>query len=104
MGEYVDRYALNDELAKLLPYVIADSVSAAYTQGLNAAHNALLDFPAADVVPVRHGAWKKIKIPPAGYNLHGYLCSFCGFLDEGVHSMTGKPFAYCPNCGARMDA
>lgn len=60
--------------------------------------------PTADVVPVRHGAWRKIKIPPAGYDLHGYLCNLCGFVDEGVHSMTGKPFAYCPNCGARMDA
>lgn len=103
MGEYVDRYALNDELAKLVPYAIADSVSAAYTEGLNDAHNVLLDFPAADVAPVVHAEWRKDN--------DAIVCSLCGFgmfpifvwSKNGKHSRDTFYPRFCPDCGARMD-
>lgn len=53
------------------------------------------DAPAADVAPVVHGRWR-----------------YCGFLQEcqtcgEIYSMhggnAGKPWNFCPNCGAKMD-
>ena len=58
-------------------------------------------IPAADVVPVKHGAWDDKKV---GFYLK---CSECGCC---VRSFVGVVFLdyaqewnYCPNCGARMD-
>lgn len=49
--------------------------------------------PAADVAPVRHGRWR----------CHGDCgvteCSVCGW---SIEEYVGD-YAYCPNCGARMD-
>ena len=54
-------------------------------------------FPAADVVPVRHGRWDSNDLN--GYKW-AFACSECGWVD-------GYPFNdrhnYCPNCGAKMD-
>lgn len=53
----------------------------------------LLSIPAADVAPVRHGRWR----------CHGDCgvteCSVCGW---SIEEYVGD-YAYCPNCGARMD-
>ena len=53
----------------------------------------------ADVVPVRHGRWKKI-----GEWGRVYRCNQCGnFLDfDGVNVGRGAA-NFCPNCGAKMD-
>ena len=56
---------------------------------------AILNIPAADVAPVRHGRWEK----------HGskWQCTGCKVL----MSIDGTPqenlLYYCPNCGALMD-
>ena len=54
----------------------------------------ILNFiPAADVVPVRHGRWNRDK--------DGLVwCCLCGF---GQERSEDRPYAYCPDCGARMD-
>ena len=50
-------------------------------------------IPAADVATVRHGRWK----------CHGDCgvteCSVCGW---SIEAYVGD-YAYCPNCGAKMD-
>ena len=50
-------------------------------------------IPAADVATVRHGRWK----------CHGDCgvteCSVCGW---SIEEYVGD-YAYCPNCGAKMD-
>lgn len=54
----------------------------------------LMQAPAADVVPVRHGRWiKPTRVPDSMLD----ECSLCGF-DCGAYT-----FNYCPNCGALMD-
>ena len=45
----------------------------------------IYDIPPADVAPVRHGHW--IKIKPSGI----YECSKC------------EAYKYCQRCGAKMD-
>ena len=63
------------------------------------------NFPAADVEPVRHGHWKKVKgnerLTESGF-VHDdkYICSCCGW---GFCCETKLDFSYCPNCGAKMD-
>lgn len=55
----------------------------------------IMDIPAADVSPVRHGRWKCNK-----------PCPVCGGdrfegLDADIWADWEPP--YCPNCGAKMD-
>ena len=55
----------------------------------------IMDIPAADVAPVRHGRWKCNK-----------PCPVCGGdrfegLDADIWADWEPP--YCPNCGAKMD-
>lgn len=53
------------------------------------------DFPAADVVEVRHGRW--VDVDPAPYNLFYATCSVCG------DRQTIEVANYCPMCGASMN-
>ena len=62
----------------------------------------LMDIPAADVAPVRHGRW--ILDEYARY----FRCSACGtqFDDETdiyCNIMNGFAPNYCEECGAKMD-
>lgn len=61
---------------------------------LRDARDIIANQPAADVAPVRHGKW----IPFRGEVVDDFwYCSACriGFTAR---------MAYCPHCGARMDA
>jgi len=53
--------------------------------------------PAADVVPVRHGHWLEKTDRYCGFETTDVKCSVCHKISE-----FGK-FAYCPECGAKMD-
>ena len=60
----------------------------------------MVDIPAADVEPVRHGHWVadvRYRATPLGIGcLFRYKCSVCGtFVDQETK--------YCHNCGAKMD-
>ena len=64
---------------------------------------AILDIPAADVVPVKHGHWKKGKgyeRPTENGFVHDdrYFCDCCGW---GCCCETKLDFNFCPNCGAK---
>ena len=62
-------------------------------------------LPAADVAEVRHGRWIEDERTYPGPGLKNNLCSVCGEIagswKEGLEP--GRKWAYCPNCGARMD-
>ena len=60
----------------------------------------IMDIPAADVAPVRHGRWLKSGKEVCGD--HQYFCSECN--EEYWEGLTWPDRAhYCPNCGAKMD-
>ena len=64
---------------------------------------AILDIPAADVAPVKHGHWKKGKgyeRPTENGFVHDdrYFCDCCGW---GCCCETKLDFNFCPNCGAK---
>nr|DAP96476.1 MAG TPA: DNA-directed RNA polymerase [Caudoviricetes sp.] len=56
-------------------------------------------IPAADVEPVRHGAWCQC-FEDWRQQQEGNKCSVCGFEYYGTGVRT---FHYCPSCGAKMD-
>lgn len=64
------------------------------------ARKIIVEAPAADVVPVRHGTW----LPIMSYN-NTYKCSECGRIlvdiTDGL-KMVAKNYPYC-HCGAKMD-
>lgn len=86
MAEYIDREAAVNGIAK----IINDSdMPEDWNKGMSAAMSALFRIPAADVRPVEHGVWRKIK-----YRSICRDCSFRGFAS----------WNYCPNCGRQMSA
>ena len=57
-------------------------------------------FETIDTVPVRHGEWKPFDLT---YGRSIYYCSVCEQATEVPMCMEKPMYAYCPNCGARMD-
>lgn len=56
----------------------------------------IMDIPAADVAPVRHGRWEN----------GNPICPVCGgdkFKDLDADIWCDWQPAFCPNCGAKMD-
>lgn len=96
MAEYIEREAVLQAVLELPPKMDEQGYGWLGRRGV---WQMLLDFPSADVAPVRHGRWIDDKVA-------FYLgCSECGcyleyavdtFLDNGDH------YHYCPNCGASM--
>ena len=86
MAEYIDKQKAIDAVTvrNLHPGIV------------NALQSLIIEIPAADVQPVRHGRWENSKAS------FGEMCSECKFIvwwdDDGPHK-----FNYCPNCGAKMD-
>lgn len=54
----------------------------------------IMNIPAADVAPVRHGEWIEYSGDP---NI--ITCSECDWGEPPI----SKKYKRCPNCGARMD-
>ena len=100
MAEYIEREAISEEIRK---YYYKNppnfSYGEGFDRGLDRAQRAMLDAPAADVAPVRHGRWIDAypDIEPNPMFMYG-ICSECGF-EQGI----SKYLNYCPNCGAKMD-
>ena len=99
MKEYIERAAAMDAILGL---TIADPAVAQYA---DAVCYHLQNLPATDVVKVRHGRWIEDERTYPGPGLKNNLCSACGEVagawKEGLEP--GRKWAYCPNCGAKMD-
>ena len=113
MDEYIEREAISEEIRK---YYYKNppnfSYGEGFDRGLDRAQRAILNAPAADVAPVRHGRWifgKDLpyswgQIPKNKYHLY---CSEC--LEQAFNrSEDNDPdfdvdTSYCQNCGAKMD-
>ena len=95
MTEYIEREAISEEIRK---YYYKNPPNSSYGEGfdrgLDRAQRAILDAPAADVAPVRHGRWLY-----GNYYDIGDVCSECDWDSQ----MTHPSYRYCPNCGAKMD-
>lgn len=97
MAEYIEREAycayLKSRTAEFL-----DDYGKGWSNGIISARRIALKFPAADVAPVVHGHFVHDGPRFAG-GVDWWRCSACGGLASGAETQ----FAYCPNCGAKMD-
>ena len=92
MSDLIDRQALKNKLKRWDerdPYEFVEI-----------ALHAVDDAPTIDAVPVRHGEWKQFDLT-CGRSI--YYCSVCEQATEVPMCMEKPMYAYCPNCGARMD-
>ena len=96
MAEYIEREAISEEIRKFYYKNPPNfSYGEGFDRGLDRAQRAILDAPAADVAPVRHGEWEIV----VGSNGKEYMVCTCCRVSQ---DLTGV-FTYCPNCGAKMD-
>lgn len=101
MAKYIEREAaldiVNGWREQLIPtYGENDE----YVKCLETVAEHLESLHAADVVPVRHGRWRK-AVGTSG--VVRMACTNCGFMRFPENDSREPMFAYCPNCGARMD-
>ena len=93
MDEYIEREALIIALSK---EIIGDGD---YYNGKDDMQDEIRDmvsrFPAADVAPVRHARWEVVVGSDGKEHM---VCTGC----RKQQDLTGV-FAYCPNCGAKMN-
>ena len=93
MAEYIEREAISEEIRK---YYYKNppnfSYGEGFDRGLDRAQRAILDAPATDVAPVRHGRW-------IASHDEFCQCSLCKYPVYAAWNTTN----YCPNCGAKMD-
>lgn len=104
MAEYIDRKAIikhiEEKLDKLTDMPEMGARIAAMESAYNSTLNYIMQIPATDVEPVKHGHWIRKLI----YNKFGscigsmMICSECN-----KDNKYDKRMDYCPNCGAKMD-
>ena len=93
MAEYIEREAISEEIRK---YYYKNppnfSYGEGFDRGLDRAQRAILDAPAADVAPVRHGRWLCVDTDTEQF----FLCNRCKKKEYWESD-------YCPSCGCKMD-
>ena len=104
MAEYIEREAVMQKFADHVER--SNNSDFAPVPTWNQAVQIVEDFPAADVVPVRHGRWVLTTQPLGWRDEDCAECSECGedfVLDEWDIDDVKDVMRYCPNCGALMD-
>ena len=101
--EYIEREAAYKACEAYFSGVCVYDVSA--SEVINDFEEVIDAVPAVDVMPVKHGHWKKGKgyeRPTENGFVHDdrYFCDYCGW---GCCCETKLDFCFCPNCGAKMD-
>lgn len=93
MADYIDRQALLNDIEQ---YHLSDGKFQHWVEVQ----------PSADVQPVRHGRWMEENRRPRSAM---FYCSECHRTAYDIQPTRDKTwakrcrYAYCPNCGARMD-
>lgn len=108
MADYIERQAAIDALGER-PMVWTEDNE--YDLGCASQYDsdrlAIETVPSADVQPVRHGVWMEENRRPRSAM---FYCSECHRTAYDIQPTRDKTwvkrcrYAYCPNCGARMDA
>lgn len=92
MKKYIDKAKVEEMLESA--QLISDGEYCGYcTEDVN-----LNSIAVDDVVEVQHGRWSPVAFG-IGICTTKYRCSICKQYEN-----VDRPYKYCPNCGARMDA
>lgn len=98
MADYIDRQALD-----VVAFTDRDGT---FSDGIQWVLEYIDALPSADVQPVRHGVWMEENRRPRSAM---FYCSECHRTAYDIQPTRDKTwakrcrYAYCPNCGARMD-
>ena len=97
MAEYIEREAVHALVQSLTKYVWAspDNTGHRVTVDADDVNFGVDKIPSADVAPVRHARWEVVVGSDGKEHM---VCTGC----RKQQDLTGV-FAYCPNCGAKMD-
>ena len=103
MTEYIERITASNKLYDVYEYVKRNIIADGKHVDASLVKNIMLRFekalnavPNADVAPVRHGRWE--------WDTEDiYRCSNCAEKSHVKEVMGHPEWAYCPNCGAKMD-
>ena len=102
MTDYINRQAAIDAVNGVLMNHIPTLLPRYEDMPLECAR-AIMRIASADVEPVKRGKWEITEAYP--HNVH---CSVCHKRYAQTHWAVWEdgslPRAYCPNCGAKMDA
>jgi DNA-directed RNA polymerase subunit RPC12/RpoP len=98
----MDEYISKDAVLKAFK-LTAKNPNKDYQRGIQDTIDCLVpeviaDIPTADVQPVKRGRWSECFTDM--YHYSG-ICSVCGKVS--IKTLTESLYAFCPNCGARMD-
>ena len=103
MAEYIDREALEVALNHRLNFLMAENGEYDhYTSGFDEAVTRVENFPAADVVEVRHGRWEA-WMPDKNGETREFICTGCRFMVEMSWKQKECDYEWCPYCGCKMD-
>lgn len=97
--EYMEREAVIKHLDNL--YDKMNALSPQFYSGFMLARHQVNDFPAADVMEVRHGRW--IDAPLVVHGAPEYICDQCQDDDYWKEHNQHYKDNFCPNCGVIMD-
>ena len=121
MAEYIEREAISEEIRK---YYYKNPPNSSYGEGfdrgLDRAQRAILDAPAADVAPVRHGHCPYCDAKTNDFIPINHTVEYSGIeialnrqgmlrvrvYESGQETFTAQDIVEikcCPNCGAKMD-
>lgn len=101
--EYIEREALEVALNHRLNFLMAENGEYDhYTSGFDEAVTMVENFPAADVVEVRHGRWEA-WMPDKNGETREFICTGCRFMVEMSWKQKECDYEWCPYCGCKMD-
>lgn len=97
MNDYIRRKEVYQKLHDAGGCDASDEWSKGYDAAIDVAIEIIENMPStADVAPVVHGHWIKVKHPYGNVNWYK-KCSLCG------KCIDWQNYNFCPNCGAKMD-
>ena len=103
-NDLISRSALLADLQEYLNQEVQEDMSFTDTgEGIDLAMERVKDAPAVDAGPVRHGRWDAFGVrrkDAKGRNRIEYMFNACTLCENPAVKRT----AFCPNCGAKMDA
>lgn len=107
MAEFIEKEVLLQKLSRMIDYCKNDKKVNGLT-ALFQVGDAVMDSPAADVAPIKHG---RCPVCSGKYVIsqdsdNGYTCEVWERemqIWNGDECVAVFPIEYCPNCGAKMD-
>lgn len=97
-----------DAVSKILTIIIEEQKKSHHVDeviGLMEARTEVNNAPTLDVNPVVHAHWFTLDPTPRTGRAYKFVCSNCkrAVFTRWQESIDELGYAFCPNCGAKMD-